>query len=168
MGRRRSQVSGVRAKGTDRIEFEIYIGEQRYRPTVKRPPTPANLRRARVQLDAIDKAIAAGTFDFAQEFPDYRLKDRLPTPPLAGPTDEIPEADLEEILAAEPLSPAMECAPASAPTAEAVADVPKKTCSQVFKAFLAHCQAREVATGRRQMRLAGVAVDDAQAGSAVV
>ena len=141
MGRRRSQVSGVRAKGTDRIEFEIYIGEKRYRPTVKRPPTPANLRRARVQLDAIDKAIAAGTFDFAQEFPDYRLKDRLPTPPVAVPTDEMPEADFEEILA-EPLPPAIECAPASAPTAEAVADVPKKTCSQVFKSFLAHCQAR--------------------------
>src|SRR3546814_933427 len=128
MGRRRSQVSGVRAKGTDRIEFEIYIGEQRYRPTVKRPATPANLRRARVQLDAIDKAIAAGTFDFAQEFPDYRLKGRLPTPPVAVPTDEMPEADFEEM--AEPLPPAIECEPASAPTAEAVADVPKKTCSQ--------------------------------------
>lgn len=92
-------------------------------------------------MDAIDKAIADGTFDFAQEFPDYRLKSRLLAPPLAADTDETLEADLEEILA-EPLSPTHDFEPAAAPATESVADVSKKTCAQVFKTFLAHCQAR--------------------------
>jgi hypothetical protein len=45
----------------------------RYRPTLKRNPTEANLKRARKQLDEIKQRIAAGTFAFAEEFPDYRF-----------------------------------------------------------------------------------------------
>ena len=44
----------------------------RYRPTLKRIPSEANLRRARKQLEEIKARIANGTFCFAEEFPDYR------------------------------------------------------------------------------------------------
>lgn len=61
---------GVRAKGPDRIQFDIE--GVRYRPTVMRVPTETNLRRARKQLEDIKARIAAGQFCFAEEFPDFR------------------------------------------------------------------------------------------------
>jgi hypothetical protein len=67
----------VRAKGTNRIEFTFFYKGQRYRPTLERTPTEANLRRARLQLADIKTRIKLGTFNFAEEFPDYRFKGDL-------------------------------------------------------------------------------------------
>ncbi len=49
----------------------------RYRPTIKRPPSEANLRRARERLEAIKQQIRLGTFAFEEEFPDYRFLRQL-------------------------------------------------------------------------------------------
>jgi site-specific recombinase XerD len=65
-------------------------------------PTETNLRRARQRLAIIKERIAAGTFSFADEFPDFR--------------------DLEGVPGAGS----------------------SRTCSQVFDAFLAHCESRTV------------------------
>jgi integrase len=74
---RKSASGGVQAKGRDRIEFTFKYEGKRYRPTIRRTPTTANLRRARIQLEAIKLRIEAGTFSFVEEFPDYRLRDNL-------------------------------------------------------------------------------------------
>jgi integrase len=42
-----------------------------------RPPSEANLRRARERLEAIKHAIETGTFSFAEEFPNYRHLRRI-------------------------------------------------------------------------------------------
>jgi integrase len=69
---RRSITGGVRPKGSDRIQFDFEFAGVRYRPTVARIPTEANLRRARKQLQDIRARIANGTFRFSEEFPDFR------------------------------------------------------------------------------------------------
>jgi integrase len=69
---RRSISGGVRAKGRDRIQFDFEFEGVRYRPTLARIPTEANLRRARKQLEGIKTRIAHGTFNFSEEFPDFR------------------------------------------------------------------------------------------------
>ncbi len=74
---RKSHSGGVSAKGSDRIEFTFVYRCKRYRPTLARVPSEANLRRARVQLADIKARIKAGTFNFAEEFPEYRFKDDL-------------------------------------------------------------------------------------------
>jgi integrase len=74
---RRSVTAGVCAKGADRIEFTFKFEGVRYRPTIKRIPNEANLRRARKQLEEIKARIANGTFSFAEEFPDYRYMKEL-------------------------------------------------------------------------------------------
>jgi hypothetical protein len=86
---RKSVTGGVSAKGTDRIEFTFYYRGKRYRPSLMRAPTEANLRRARVELEAIKKKIKAGTFSFLEREQPKRL-----------------------------------------------------TCSDVFRAFIAHCEMR--------------------------
>jgi integrase len=93
-------MSGVRAKGPDRIQFTFWYRNKRYRVTVARASTEANLRRARKQLEDIEARIANGTFSFAEEFPDYRYMDELPKGTVAPPV--------------------------------------KRTCNQVFDAFLRH------------------------------
>lgn len=50
----------------------------RYRPTLAWAPTEANLCRARQRLIGIKARIAAGTFSFAEEFPDYRRLQGVP------------------------------------------------------------------------------------------
>ena len=70
---------GVQAKGPDRIQFDFRIAGVRYRPTIYRKPTEANLRRAHEQLRDIKSRIKSGTFNFDEEFPDYRCKDALPS-----------------------------------------------------------------------------------------
>jgi integrase len=73
---RRSITGGVTAKGQRRIQFEFKFEGARYRPTLLRTPSEGNLRRAREQLARIKERITAGTFAFAEEFPDFRnLKD---------------------------------------------------------------------------------------------
>jgi integrase len=50
----------------------------RYRPTLPWTPTETTLRRARQHLIGINTRIAAGTFSFAEEFPDYRHLREVP------------------------------------------------------------------------------------------
>ena len=76
---KKAELSGVRAKGTDRIEFEFHFEGARYRPTLKRVPNEANLRRAYKQLVDIKNRIRLGIFKFEEEFPNYRYKDGLTT-----------------------------------------------------------------------------------------
>jgi integrase len=68
---------GVVAAPRGRIQFDFRLDGVRYRPTIKRPPSEANLRRARERLEVIKRKIEAGTFSFADEFPDYRFLPRL-------------------------------------------------------------------------------------------
>ena len=50
-------MSSVRAKGPNRIQFTIWYNNKRYRISVTRPSTEANLRRARKQLEDIEGRI---------------------------------------------------------------------------------------------------------------
>lgn len=68
---------GVAAAPRERIQFDFRFEGVRYRPTIRRPPSEANLRRARERLQAIKQQIEVGTFSFAEEFPDYRYLHRL-------------------------------------------------------------------------------------------
>ena len=70
---RKSIHGGVIALGSDRIQFDFEFDGVRYRPTLKRSPTEANLKRARKQLQEIKRRIATGVFVFPEEFPDYRF-----------------------------------------------------------------------------------------------
>jgi integrase len=69
---RKSISGGVIAVGRNRIQFDFMLDGVRYRPRVVRSPTEANLRRAREHLKDIKVRIRAGTFCFAEEFPDFR------------------------------------------------------------------------------------------------
>ena len=59
------------------MQFDFILDSIRYRPSIKRPPSEANLRRARKRLEVIKHQIELGTFSFADEFPDYRFLPRL-------------------------------------------------------------------------------------------
>lgn len=76
---KKSELSGIRARGSNRIEFDFRFAGVRYRPTVKRIPNEANLRRAHQQLKHMKTRIERGEFNFADEFPDYRFRTALPT-----------------------------------------------------------------------------------------
>lgn len=62
------------------IRFAFAGDGVRYRPTLRWEPTEANLRRVREHLRRIEARIAAGTFCFAEEFPDFRGLQKLPLP----------------------------------------------------------------------------------------
>jgi Arm domain-containing DNA-binding protein len=68
---------GVVAAPQGRIQFDFTFKGIRYRPSIKRPPSEANLRRARERLESIKHQIRLDTFSFEEEFPDYRLLHRL-------------------------------------------------------------------------------------------
>jgi integrase len=53
---------GVSAAPHDRIRFDFMLEGVRYRPTIRRPPSESNLRRARERLESIKHQIAVGTF----------------------------------------------------------------------------------------------------------
>jgi integrase len=72
-----SSRTGVRAKGTSRIQLDFNYAGTRYRPTTSAAPTESNLQRARSKLKRVKVRIANGTFSFAAEFPNYRYRDRL-------------------------------------------------------------------------------------------
>jgi hypothetical protein len=74
---RKSITGGVAPKGADRIELTFVFEGTRYRPTIIRVPSEANLRRARVQLQEFKRRIASGTFVFSEEFPEYRYMEQL-------------------------------------------------------------------------------------------
>jgi len=63
---------GITPRGRHTIQYDFMFGGVRYRPSLKRAPTEANLRRAREHLAAIKERIAAGSFHFDEEFPSYR------------------------------------------------------------------------------------------------
>ena len=117
---RKSENGGVYAKGLDRIELAFSYEGKRYRPTLKRKPTEANLRRARLQLEGIRDRIDAGTFNFAEEFPSYRFRHKLP----ASREQPEPVAQPEPEFVIKPPSK------------------PERTCDDVFDAFLRHCEVR--------------------------
>jgi hypothetical protein len=75
---RRAKLSGVQAKGPNRIQFDFSFFGVRYRPTLERIPNEANLRRAHEHLKEIKARIKRGTFVFDDEFPDYRFKATMP------------------------------------------------------------------------------------------
>jgi hypothetical protein len=68
---------GVSAAPRGRIQFDSKFEGARYRPTIRRPPSESNLRRARERLKAIKQEIAIGAFSLVDEFPDYRFLARL-------------------------------------------------------------------------------------------
>lgn len=72
---RRACNSGITPKRGRSIQYDFMFQGVRYRPSLRRTPTEANLRRAREHLGVIRERIAAGTFQFAEEFPAYRSID---------------------------------------------------------------------------------------------
>lgn len=61
---------GVVAAPRGTIQFDFVLDGIRYRPSIKRPPSEANLRRARERLAVIKRQIQSSIFSFADEFPD--------------------------------------------------------------------------------------------------
>lgn len=68
---------GVVAAPRGRIQFDFVHNGTRYRPSIKRPPSEANLRRARERLEVIKHHIRLGTFSFEEEFLNYRYLRRV-------------------------------------------------------------------------------------------
>src|ERR1039457_1254678 len=68
---------GVVAAPHGRIQFDFTFEGVRYRPSIQRRPSEANLRRAHQRLNDIKRQMEIGAFSFAEEFPDYRLLRRL-------------------------------------------------------------------------------------------
>jgi integrase len=118
---------GVRPKGKNRIEFEFRYKGRRYRPTLLRVPSEANLRRASLQLRDIKERIKFGVFNFREEFPDYRFTDELPEP--------LPQAKETVAPKARPLA-------VPKPKGEQPEGKSARTCGEVFDAFLRHCEMR--------------------------
>jgi hypothetical protein len=75
---RRSTTGGVLPLGHRWIQFDFTVNGVRYRPTLPWIPNETNLRRARARLMQIKARIAAGTFSFAEDFPDFRFSHNLP------------------------------------------------------------------------------------------
>jgi integrase len=70
---------GVTARGKRRIQYDFMYEGVRYRPTLQHVPSERNLCLARQHLQAIKDRIMAGTFCFADEFPDFRDLKRVPS-----------------------------------------------------------------------------------------
>jgi hypothetical protein len=77
---RKSLTGWVMPAGRGRLQFDFRIEGVRFRPTLPWVPHEANLRRAREHLVRIKARIAAGTFCFAEELPEFRdlHKGRVP------------------------------------------------------------------------------------------
>jgi len=93
MGRR--SITGGVVPANGRIQFDFAIEGSRYRPTLRWEPSEANLRRAREHLRRIKARIAAGTFNFAEEFPDFRGLQKLPLSLRAPSCSEVFDAFLQ-------------------------------------------------------------------------
>ena len=85
---------GVVAASRGRIQFDFIFNGTRYRPSIKRPPSEANLRRARERLEVIKHQIHLGIFSFEEEFPDYRFLRRLSCTSKARLCNEVFDAYL--------------------------------------------------------------------------
>lgn len=90
-----SQTGGVCAKGANRIQYDFMLDRARYRPTLPRAPTEANLRRAQAHLKQIKARIRAGTFIFEEEFPDYRHIERVVDPSQIRTCNQVFDQFLE-------------------------------------------------------------------------
>ncbi len=86
----------MKALGSDRVQFDFEFEGLRYRPTLKRNPSEANLRRGRKQLSEIKERIASGTFVFADEFPDYRFMKNVAAPAIQRTCDQVFDEFLAE------------------------------------------------------------------------
>lgn len=73
---RKSTTGGVTATQT-RIQLYFRHQGQKCRPTLDLKPTPANMAYARRVVADIQQRIRLGTFDLAQEFPDYKGLERF-------------------------------------------------------------------------------------------
>jgi integrase len=89
MQRIRSNAGGVTAKGHERIQFDFVLDGVRYRPSIKKKPTDANLQRAIEQLHIIRERIRAGTFRFESEFPGFRDLNRVVDPSQIRTCDQV-------------------------------------------------------------------------------
>jgi hypothetical protein len=85
---------GIVAAPRGRIPFDFIHNGVRYRPSIKRPPSEANLRRARERLEVIKHHIRLGTFSFEDEFPDYRFLARVSGTSNARSCNEVFDAYL--------------------------------------------------------------------------
>src|SRR6266404_1868553 len=86
---------GVIAARGGRIQFDFVHNGTRYRPSIKRPPSEANLRRARERLEVIKHHIRLGTFSFEEEFPNYRYLRRVSGASSVRSCSEVFDAYLE-------------------------------------------------------------------------
>jgi hypothetical protein len=91
---RKSITGGVAPLRAHRIQFDFTIAGVRYRPTLPWIPHAANLRRAQELLTRIKVRIAAGTFIFTEEFPDYRGRKTLHLPFCARTCGDVFDAFL--------------------------------------------------------------------------
>jgi integrase len=91
---RKSMTGGVAPAGPDRIQFTFKFEGVRYRPTLLIVPSEANLRRARQQLARIRQSIARGTFSFAEEFPEFRYLEQVPSEGSPRTCNEVFDAFL--------------------------------------------------------------------------
>lgn len=100
---RKSKTGGISPKG-GRIQFTfVYCGERR-RPTIDLAPTQTNLKNARRRMQAILQAIRNGTFDFAEEFPDYRHLTAIAGASSQRTVDEVVEAFISALRARDELA----------------------------------------------------------------
>jgi integrase len=90
-----SKACGVSAKGLHRIQYDFMLDGARYRPTLPRAPTEANLKRSRTHLEDIKARIKAGTFIFEEEFPDYRHMERVIDPSQIRSCNQVFDQFLE-------------------------------------------------------------------------
>lgn len=74
---RKSSSGGVRPLGAKSIQLDFMFQEQRCRPTLDLAPTQPNMRYAMRLVEGIKDRIRSGSFDLAQEFPDYAGLERF-------------------------------------------------------------------------------------------
>ena len=91
---RKSITGGVIPIGAHRIQFDFTLEGIRFRPTLPWIPHETNLRRARAHLIDIKARIKAGTFCFAEEFPDFRGLNQLQVPLQAQSCSDVFDAFL--------------------------------------------------------------------------
>jgi Arm DNA-binding domain len=139
---RRSVTGGVRAKGPDRIEFVFTYQGKRYRPSIFRKPTEANLRRARLQLNEIRQRIRYGTFHFLEEFPDYRYAENLNDTAVAQPSPVSEQTAPEQVALVRPSPAAEQSRPEQIYYAQP-RPTEGRSCNEVFDEFLSYCETRQ-------------------------
>jgi len=81
----------------DRIQLDFSYRGKRRRPTIDLPPTQANLKHARRQIEAIKGRIRNGTFSFAEEFPEYRFIGDVAAAKLQPTFDQVADQFLVSI-----------------------------------------------------------------------